>query len=137
MTSHDWESMNTYTWRIESLEYAVTAEGLPNVVTHIHWRLFGTSSEKYASNTTSNLSDSSTATVVLAPYTGQAYGCLNVPFNPNKTFINYSDLSEEIVIGWLKSIMSEDDIAKLKSQIDAQIAAQVNPTTGSGLPWSN
>ena len=122
---------------IESLEYAVTAEGMPNVVTHIHWRLFGTSSGKYASKTTNNLSDGSTATVVLAPYTGQAYGCLTVPFNPNKNFINYLDLNEEIVIGWLESILSKDEIAKIKSQIDAQIAAQVNPTTGSGLPWSN
>ena len=105
--------MNTYTWKIEQLEYAVSAEGQTNVVTNIHWRLLSTDDT----------------------YNGQIYGTLALPFSANKAFVAYADLTEKQAIEWLIANLGSERIAELEKAIDVQIEAQANPTTGYGLPW--
>lgn len=115
--------MNNYVWKIKNLEYAISADGKSNVVNNISWGLTG-----------SNGSFSITTN-----------GSQDIAFNPNASFINYSDLTENIIIGWLEASMGANEINKIKQFIDAQIQLhidtknilQINPTTGSGLPWSN
>jgi len=55
-----------------------------------------------------------------------------------KTLVPYKDLTEEIVIGWAKAKLDADNantVASIEAAVDANIAAQKNPTHGTGTPW--
>jgi hypothetical protein len=122
--------MNTYIWKIESLEYVVSFDGQSNIVSNIHWRLIGHSEQK---KEILNIDDS----VSVVPFSGQVYGSELINYASGNSFVEYAELTEQIVVGWLEASLGSEKIAELKLNIDSQITAQVNPTTGSGLPWSN
>ncbi len=48
------------------------------------------------------------------------------------TLVPYADLTEAVVVEWVKEKL---DLASLEAALDAQIEAQKNPVTASGLPW--
>ena len=53
-------------------------------------------------------------------------------------FVEYDKLTEDVVIGWVKSALGEDRVKQIEDNIAAQIDAQENPpaaTEGSGVPW--
>jgi hypothetical protein len=53
-------------------------------------------------------------------------------------FIEYDKLTEDVVIGWVKAGLGENDVKAKEDNIAAQIDAQENPpaaTKGNGLPW--
>tara|TARA_E500000305_G_scaffold50881_1_gene39893 strand:+ start:961 stop:1410 length:450 start_codon:yes stop_codon:yes gene_type:complete len=53
-------------------------------------------------------------------------------------FVEYDKLTEDVVIGWVKSALGEDRIKQIEDDIAAQIDAQENPpaaTEGNGVPW--
>ena len=52
-------------------------------------------------------------------------GILKVSYNPDDPFIPYEDLTKDDVIGWLESGL---DVENLKSELDARINEQKNPT---------
>ena len=56
----------------------------------------------------------------------------------NVDFVEYDDLTEDVVIGWVKSALGEDRVQEIEDDIVAQISAQENPpapTEGTGVPW--
>jgi hypothetical protein len=56
----------------------------------------------------------------------------------NVDFVEYDDLTEDVVIGWVKSALGEERVKQIEDDITAQIDAQINPpaaTKGSGVPW--
>tara|TARA_R100001086_G_C11729009_1_gene229143 strand:- start:35 stop:502 length:468 start_codon:yes stop_codon:yes gene_type:complete len=53
-------------------------------------------------------------------------------------FVEYDDLTEDMVVGWVKSTLGEDEVKEIEDNIAAQIDAQENPpaaTEGNGVPW--
>ena len=53
-------------------------------------------------------------------------------------FVEYDKLTEDVVIGWVKSALGEDRVKQIEDDITAQIDAQENPpaaTEGYGVPW--
>ena len=53
-------------------------------------------------------------------------------------FVEYDDLTEDTVVGWVKSILGEDEVKQVEDDIIAKIDAQENPpaaTEGNGVPW--
>jgi propanediol dehydratase small subunit len=48
------------------------------------------------------------------------------------TVIPFADLTEEVVKTWLAEKL---DLVAMESALDAQIEAQKNPVTATGLPW--
>jgi len=70
--------------------------------------------------------------------TGSVYGTISLPHKDHNdpTFIPYQDLTEAIVIGWVKDEMGADQVAAHEAAVQAQIDAQLNPTHASGLPWA-
>jgi hypothetical protein len=106
--------MNTYVWKIKNLDYVISDKGYFNVITNVHWSLTGSN----------------------GAYLAEVSGVQFLPTNNDKPFVAYKDLTEEIVINWLVSNFGEDQISSFKLSIDAEIEAQINPTTGNGLPWS-
>ena len=56
----------------------------------------------------------------------------------NVDFVEYDNLTENIVIGWVKSALGEERVKQIEDDIAAQINAKENPpaaTEGSGVPW--
>ncbi len=104
--------MITYTWSIFRLDCAPSENGLTNVVKVIHWILQAQDEN------------------------GITASCNNSYPLPSPTpegFTDYSSLTEETVIGWLKSNL---DVGYLQSRLANEIATQYNPpVTTLPLPW--
>jgi hypothetical protein len=51
-------------------------------------------------------------------------------------FVAYDKLSESTVLGWVKTALGTDQVAKIEAKIDADIALINTPVTAIGKPWS-
>ena len=94
------------TWKIVSLERK-TADGF---VTTAHW----------------------TCSDVDGDYSGSTYGALGLQ---GELTIPYEDLTEEVVIGWVKASMGEETVAAHEAAVAAQIAQAKEPAVAVGTPW--
>ena len=95
-------------WKINTLEY--TNDNDKGVVT-AHWD----------------------CTLLEGEYSARRYGSCS--FQPDATsddYIPFEDLTEEIVLGWVKAEVGEEDV---EASITAQIEAKKNPATLKGLAW--
>lgn len=105
--------MITYTWSISRLDCAPSENGLTNVVKVIHWG-----------------------------YTGQDENGTSASFNSSyplpspspKEFTDYSTLTKETVVGWLRNSL---DVGHLHTRLANEITSQYNPPiTPLPLPWA-
>ena len=68
-------------------------------------------------------------------YNAGAYG--SIGFERPETLIAFADLTEEVVIGWVKEAIGGDDkVAEVEAALQAQLDEQKAPTKASGTPWS-
>jgi len=105
---------NTYTWKIEALDCAPSAESQTNVVNTIHWRVNGTDGVHNAT----------------------VYGTQGVTYTAGSPFTAFNSLTEAQVVGWLQSAMGAEKVTELETNLDAQIAALVTPAVVTpALPW--
>ena len=65
-------------------------------------------------------------------YSASTYGTISYQEQPGETFVPFDQLTEEIVVGWVKESLGE---ATVEASLQSQIDAQANPTQQSGLPW--
>ena len=66
-------------------------------------------------------------------YNATSYGTCG--FTPDPTasdYIAYDDLTEADVIGWVQADVDQDAV---EASLQANIDAQITPTTGTGVPW--
>jgi hypothetical protein len=58
---------------------------------------------------------------------------------PGAGYIPYEDLTEEVVLGWVKDSLGSEVVSQTETSIDAQALANKqaieNPTVESGKPW--
>jgi hypothetical protein len=66
-------------------------------------------------------------------YTSGAYGSLGLERPDN--LIPFSQLTEEVVIGWVKEKFGEEKVAEIEAALQAQLDEQHNPSKASGVPW--
>ena len=104
-----------FNWTVSAMDYNVSQDGHTNVVTCVHWRCQKTDDN---GNTGSAYS-----TVALGP--------------PGTPFVEWADITETMAVDWAKAAMGAEEVAAVEANIDAQIAALANPTTGAGVPWSS
>ena len=110
----------SHTWKVAALDYAVSQDGLSNVVTTVHWTC---SKEDENGNS------------------GYAYGTHSLPEPDPSNFVEWDNLDEFTVLSWMTSDMvakadeGEDPAMAVEASVDAQIAEKANPTHGSGVPW--
>jgi hypothetical protein len=72
-------------------------------------------------------------------YTGSLSGTAQFSTADVTTFIPYEDLTEEIVIGWIKESLGENGIISVEACIQGQIDSQINPPqapVNTPLPWA-
>jgi len=65
-------------------------------------------------------------------YSGGTYGSLGLQ---GELTIPYADLTEEVVIGWVKASLGEETVAATEAAVAAQIADAKEPKVAVGTPW--
>ena len=65
-------------------------------------------------------------------YKAGAYGSIGFE-RPEEDMIPFADLTEEIVIGWLKERL---DVEQIEAALQNQLDEQRHPSKASGLPWA-
>jgi hypothetical protein len=67
-------------------------------------------------------------------YSSGAYGSIGFE-RPEGEMIPYADLTEEIVIGWVKDKFGPEKVAEIEAALQAQLDQQRHPSTAQGMPW--
>jgi len=67
-------------------------------------------------------------------YSAGAYG--SIGFEKPDTLVAYADLTEEVVIGWVKDQLTDEKVTEVEAALQAQLDEQKTPTKASGTPWS-
>lgn len=99
--------MITYNWNCKTVDVHPQEEGQTDVVYNVHWIVTGVDGDYSATN----------------------IGTQVVPLDPESTFIPFEDLTNEIVVGWTKEAMGEDQVDQIETSIASQIAEKENPTS--------
>lgn len=67
-------------------------------------------------------------------YSAGAYG--SVGFEKPETLVPFADLTEEMVVGWVKAAIGGDDkVAEVEAALQKQLDEQKAPTKATGTPW--
>ena len=81
-----------------------------------------------------NAGESETVSGVL--HSGRRFGAAR--FTPDASdagFVAYASLTEEIVIGWVKTSLGSSEVTAVEASIAEQIADSKAPAQASGVPW--
>jgi len=97
----------TYDWNCKTVDVHPQAEGETNVVYNVHWIVTGTEED----------------------YSVTSIGTQVVPLDSEADFIPFEDLTNEIVVGWTKDAMGEEEVQAIEDNIANQIIELANPTS--------
>ena len=98
--------MTTFTWKVANLD-RTTADGKVNTV---HY----------------------TVTAEDGTYSSGAYGSLG--FDGEVT-VPFADLTEEVVVGWVKEQFGAEKVAEIEAALQNQIDLKITPVSAAGVPW--
>jgi hypothetical protein len=70
-------------------------------------------------------------------YSAGAYGSLGLEAPEPDSMIPFDQLTEEIVVGWVKEKFGAEKVAEIEAALQAQIDEKTNPTKAAGVPWAN
>ena len=70
-------------------------------------------------------------------YASSAYGSLGFEAPDEDDEIPYSQLTPEIVTGWVQDTLGEEKVEEIEKALADQISQQRTPTTGTGVPWAS
>lgn len=105
---------NTYAWDCKTVDCYPTKDSKSDVVYMVHWRLTATSDQKDSEDNF---------------YVASVYSTQGVSTDDLSNFKPFADLTNAIVTGWVETAMGADEVASLKSYLDANIVEQITPTT--------
>jgi len=69
-----------------------------------------------------------------AAYSAGAYGSIGLE-RPD-SLIPYSDLTEAIVVQWVKDALTEEKVEQIEEALQNQLDEQAAPTRAAGVPWA-
>ena len=99
--------MITYDWNCKTVDVHPQKEGETNVVYNVHWIVKGVDGD----------------------YSATSIGTQVVLLSEGGAFIPFEDLTNEIVVGWTKEAMGEDEVNQIETSIASQIEDQKNPVS--------
>ena len=67
-------------------------------------------------------------------YSASAYG--SIGFERPDSLIPYSDLTEAIVVQWVKDALTEEKVEQIEGALQNQLDEQAAPTKAAGVPWA-
>jgi len=116
----------SYTWDVSMVDVypSHTDEQSPantenNVIYNVHWRLIGEDDSNNDANGN--------------PQTVNICNVVSLDVSDLSNFTAFDSVTLSNVQGWVESALGDDKVTSLKSDIDAQIAAKVTPTTESKI----
>ena len=69
--------------------------------------------------------------------TVSAYGSQSFTPDPQSPdFVPYENLTEEIVLGWVKEQLTDLKVSQIEGQLASVLDQKINPTTSVGRPWA-
>jgi hypothetical protein len=66
-------------------------------------------------------------------YSAGAYGSIGL--ERPETLIPYSNLTKELVVGWVKDKLGTEQVEAIEAALQAQLDEQHAPSRASGVPW--
>jgi hypothetical protein len=109
-------SITTTTWSIAQLERH-TADG---IVYTAHWVVSATSEGAEGAE----------------GGTAGAYGSIGLEAPAEgDPIVPFEDLTEAIVVGWVKDALGEEAVTSTEAALATQIAEQLAPKSAAGVPW--
>jgi len=114
----------TATWNISNCNDWKIKEGREKVIFNLHWNC--TDSREYPNPDPEG-----------EPLTahGSIIGTCALDINDIQDFTPYDQVTKDMALGWLFSVMTVEQKEKSEIHVERQIANQINPPTESGLPW--
>lgn len=67
-------------------------------------------------------------------YTAGAYG--SIGFERPDSLIPFDDLTEDMVVGWVKEKLGDEKVTEIEAALQSQIDEKRAPSKASGTPWS-
>ena len=111
--------MKIYIWNITNL-YTVNTDTESNYVVDALYEVVGTE-ESGGKTYTASLTNTASFEVI-----------------EGESFIPYADLTDEIVVGWVKDQLGSTNISNLEASVGGMINSQINPPVSpenTPLPW--
>jgi len=68
-------------------------------------------------------------------YSAGAYGSLRLEAPEPDSMTPFDNLTEEIVVGWVKGSFGEEKVAKIEAALQAQLDEKHAPSKAAGVPW--
>ena len=106
--------MITYDWNCKTVDVHPSEAGETDVVYNVHWIVTGTSDQLDPEGN---------------PYTTTSIGTQVVPLDESTPFIPFDQLTNEVVVGWTKEAMGEEQVQAIETGIASQIEELINPTS--------
>ena len=103
-----------YNWNCKTVDVHPIEDNETDVVYNVHWIVTGVSDE---------LDPEGNA------YQSTSIGTQTVPLDPESEFIPFEDLTNEIVVGWTKEAMGEEQVTSIETGIQQAIDLEINPTS--------
>jgi len=69
-------------------------------------------------------------------YSSSAYGSLGLEAPEPDSMIPFDNLTEEIVVGWVKDKFGDEKVAEIETALQAQLDEKHAPSKAAGVPWS-
>jgi len=108
--------MITYDWNCKTVDVVLQEKGLTDVVYNVHWIVTGTSDQ---------LDPEGNA------YSSTSIGTQTVVLDESTPFVPFADLTNDIVVGWTKDAMGEEQVTAIESNIAGVIETEINPVTAT------
>ena len=106
----------TYTWKVTAVKTATVAD-VNNFIIHVRWEKTGT--DEHGNTGT---------------FTGATP--LATTLDAEGNFVPFNQLTEELILSWIKPVVVGAYEQHVNGQILKQIEASVNAVTEPPLPWS-
>ena len=108
-------------WSVTQLKYELSKDGKSNVVTSVVWK---SKDEKEVTKDGNK-----------QIYTSVQTGDVSLDTSDLSSFIKYSELNEDTVVGWVKAVLGNSKVQIIENKVKDELDSKVNPTTGKGKPW--
>lgn len=69
-------------------------------------------------------------------YAAGAYGSIGLE-RPEGELIPFADLTEDLVVTWLKHQLTGEKVAEIEAALQGQLDEQRSPSKAAGLPWAS
>jgi hypothetical protein len=104
-----------YAWSVNQIDCKPQENQFSDVAVSVHWQLTATE----------------------GTYTSYVVGAVNLDaYDGKNAFIEYKNLTKEIVLGWVQSKLGENEIVNLKDYLSGLIQNQKIPQIVThSLPW--